>query len=286
MTGPRVKPQAAGPARVPGGAPGAGPRPAPPGVGPGPDAGPGAAGGEGGRFRFTAPGRRTVLIALVLATVLLGGGTWVVYGSPLLRANRVTVHGTRDLTADQVVRAARVPLGGALVSVDTGAVRRRLLAALPRIDHVSVRRSWPHTVEVTVTERVAAAAIRTSGGWTEVDRNGVRFATVPRVPAGVPLLRLTPTAASLRQFGTTGLLHAAIEVAAALPEPVRARATAVQVGSYDGITVELSGGRRVMWGSPEQGPAKAAVLTALLKARPGAVRYDVSAPTAPAAAGS
>jgi len=58
------------------------------------------------------------------------------------------------------------------------------------------------------------------------------------------------------------------------------------VGSYDGITVELSGGRDVMWGSEEDGSLKASVLTALMKARPGAAHFDVSAPTAPAASGS
>jgi cell division protein FtsQ len=233
------------------------------------------------------PGRRTVLVLLVAATVLLGGGTWAVYGSPLLRATKVGVEGNRVLTVDQIERAARVPLGGALMSVDTGAVRRRLLKALPRIDRVSVERAWPHTVRVKVTERVAAAVVRTGRTYTEVDKQGVRFATVDRPPAGAPLLQLGPVQpASLRQFGADGLLQAAIAVAADLPEAVRKGARAIRVRSYDGITVELTGGREVMWGGPGQGARKAAVLTALMKARPGAVRYDVSAPTAPAASGS
>ena len=41
-----------------------------------------------------------------------------------------------------------------------------------------------------------------------------------------------------------------------------------------------------MWGSGEDGPAKARALTALMKASPKAGHFDVSAPTAPAASGS
>lgn len=236
------------------------------------------------------PTRRTVLAGAAALTLLIGGGTWAVYGSPWFRADRVAVHGNRELTAGQIQRAAAVPLGGALASVDTGSVRRRLLAALPRLAAVDVHRSWPHTVVLDVTERTAAAVLKDGARFTEVDGTGVRFATVDRMPAGVPLVQLTPdrdrAAASLRAFGTKRLLQAAIQVAADLPASVRGHATAIRVRSYDGITVELTGGREVMWGSPDDGAAKAVNLTALMKAEPHANRYDVSAPTAPAASGS
>ncbi|SEN69247.1 cell division protein FtsQ/DivIB [Actinacidiphila rubida] len=264
----------------------------PRGTGPG---GPPPAAGDGGRrgrvrLRITPPSRRTSLIALVLLTVLAGGGTWAVYGSGWFRANRVTVRGEQVLTADQIERAAAVPLGGPLVSVDTGAVRRRLLAALPRIDRVDVSRSWPHTVTVTVTERVPSAVLENGPKFTEVDRDGVRFATVDRAPAGVPLVELAPdakgAAASLRVFGTSRLLQSAIAVSGDLPDSLKGHATAIRVRSWDGITVELAGGRDVMWGSAEQGAFKASVLAALMKAEPRARHFDVSAPTAPAASGS
>jgi cell division protein FtsQ len=98
---------------------------------------------------------------------------------------------------------------------------------------------------------------------------------------------LTPAqSASLRHFGTTRLLQSAIVVAADLPDVLRGQATAIRVRSYDGITVELTRGREVVWGSAQDGARKAAVLTALAKAQPHAAHFDVSAPTAPAASGS
>ncbi|BBA96766.1 putative cell division septal protein [Actinacidiphila reveromycinica] len=231
--------------------------------------------------------RRALLLALLALTVLGGGGGYLVYGSSLLRAEHVKVSGNSVLTDHQIVSAAKVPLGGALFSVDTGAVSRRLTAALPRIDHVDVERSWPHTVALRITERTPSAVLKKGGGFTEVDRDGVRFATVARAPRGVPLVQLTdPQPASVRQFGTRELLRGAIEVSAELPRSLDGHATAIRVRSYDGITVELSGGREVVWGSAADGARKARVLTALMKAQPDATHYDVSAPTAPAASGS
>ncbi|MYS19602.1 FtsQ-type POTRA domain-containing protein [Streptomyces sp. SID4948] len=220
-------------------------------------------------------------------TVLIAGGTWAVYGSPWFRARTVAVSGSRELTPNQIRRAAAVPLGGPLISVDTGAVRKRLLAALPRIDTVEVTHSWPHTVRVRVTERTAAAALESGGSFVEIDREGVRFATVDRAPKGVPLVQLAPAGTpSLRYFGTTQLLRSAIAVAGDLPGTLRGRATAIRVRSYDGITVELTHGREVVWGSAQDGARKAVILSALMKAEPRATHFDVSAPTAPAASGS
>jgi cell division protein FtsQ len=241
----------------------------------------------------TAPGdparrRRLLLVALAAAVaVLAGGGAWLVYGSPWLRATRVTVSGTEVLTPGQVRTAAAVPTGGPLASVDTGAVARRVRARLPRVDHVTVSRSWPHTIRVAVTERRASAVVREGTGYAEVDAGGVRFATLSAPPKGVPLVDLEPdrSSASYRVFGTRRLLAAAVRVSADLPPAVHRDALTIRVRGYDGISVLLSGGRTVVWGSPEQGAAKARVLDRLLKAAQrlgGARHFDVSAPDAPA----
>jgi cell division protein FtsQ len=60
----------------------------------------------------------------------------------------------------------------------------------------------------------------------------------------------------------------------------------VRVRSYDSITLELTGGRTVLWGSGEQEAAKAKSLTALMKAAEDAEHFDVSVPSAPASSGS
>jgi cell division protein FtsQ len=98
---------------------------------------------------------------------------------------------------------------------------------------------------------------------------------------------LTPgRSASLRRFGSARLVREAVRVAGGLPSGVARDTQVVRVTSYDSISLELTRGRTVIWGSGEDGPVKAKVLTALMKAAPKAGHFDVSAPTAPAVSGS
>ena len=59
----------------------------------------------------------------------------------------------------------------------------------------------------------------------------------------------------------------------------------VSVASFDAITLELSGGRTVRWGSAEDSDAKAEALRTLFNAAVDARHFDVSAPSVPAASG-
>ncbi|MFC0597103.1 cell division protein FtsQ/DivIB [Streptomyces palmae] len=247
----------------------------------------GGSDGRARRLRQRLPRRRTLLLLLLATALLTGGGTWVLYGSDWLRAERVKVSGTEVLTPEEVRRVADVPLGSPMASVDTGSIERRLRAGLPRIDQVRVSRSWPHTIRVEVDERHPRAVLRSGGRYVEVDRSGVRFATVAERPKGVPVLDLDlGKSSSSRRFGVDRLRREGVRVAAALPASVRRSTQVVRVRSYDSITLELTRDRTVMWGSGESGAAKARSLLALLKAAPEAAHFDVSAPGAPAVAGS
>lgn len=236
------------------------------------------------------PRSRTLIVVLVLAVLLGAGGLWVLYGSQWLRLERVTTSGTGVLTPDEVREAADAPLGTPLISVDTDAIEERLRSKLPRIDSVDVVRSWPHGIGLEVTERKPVLVLEKGGKFVEVDAEGVRFATVERAPKGVPGLELAldreSGAASLRRFGTGRLLREAVRVAGDLPEAVARDTRSLKVRSYDSISLELSGGRTVDWGSGEKGRSKATTLVALMKAVPKARHFDVSVPTAPASAGS
>ncbi|WP_340380744.1 FtsQ-type POTRA domain-containing protein [Streptomyces sp. SS7] len=244
--------------------------------------------------RLGGPRRFRMMIIIVLTVLLLGGGTvWVLYGSPWTRVERVEVSGTDVLTPDQVREAAAVPVGSALVSVDTGAIAARLRARLPRIDTVDVVRSWPHGIGLKVTERQPVLLIGKGSNFVEVDDEGVRFATISRTPKNVPLLEMAVSArsggsgaASLRRFGEDRLVREAVEVAGDIPDAVAQKTRALKVRSYDDISLELADGRTVAWGSADQGALKARTLGALMKASPAARHFDVSAPTAPASSGS
>ncbi|WP_434588600.1 cell division protein FtsQ/DivIB [Streptomyces sp. A5-4] len=252
---------------------------------PGPAARPPREKGPGGRLRL--PGRPWMILLVVAALLLAGGGVWALYGSTWLRIERVKSSGTQVLTPDEVLAAAAVPIGAPLISVDSDAIEDRLRRKLPRIDSVDVVRSWPHAVGLKVTERKAVLLVRQGAQFVEVDDESVRFATVPKAPKGVPLLELTPDQSpSLRRFGADRLMREAVRVQGEIPESVARDVRSFKVRSYDAISLELSRGRTVDWGSSEQGEAKARTLGALMKAAPKATHFDVSAPTAPAVSGS
>ncbi|MFI2782247.1 cell division protein FtsQ/DivIB [Streptomyces sp. ALB3] len=248
--------------------------------------------GTPARPPHTGPGRRlsgrTGLVLAAAGLVLTAAATvWVLYGSSWLRLERVTATGTDVLTRSEVEAAAAAPVGSPLVSVDTDAIADRLRRELPRIDSVDVVRSWPHEVGLHVTERKPVLVVGKGKKFVEVDAKGVRFATVDKAPPRVPLLKMTPgQSASLRRFGSDRLLREAVRVAGDLPDKVAGETKAVRITSYDSVVLELTRERTVMWGSSEEGPVKARVLTALMKATPKAGHFDVSAPTAPASSKS
>ncbi|MCX4397224.1 FtsQ-type POTRA domain-containing protein [Streptomyces sp. NBC_00053] len=233
------------------------------------------------------PSRRALIVTGVLALLLVSGAVWALYGSSWLRAEQVRITGVDVLTPAEVEAAAAVPIGAPLISVDTDAIAARLRQKLPRIDSVDVVRSWPHGIGLKVTERQPVLLIEKGAKFIEVDAKGVRFATVDKSPGRVPLLELKPDqSASLRRFGSARLVREAVRVAGELPGGVAKDTEVVRVTSYDSISLQLTRGRTVIWGSGEGGPVKARVLTALMKAAPKAGHFDVSAPTAPSVSGS
>ncbi|MFB7516041.1 cell division protein FtsQ/DivIB [Streptomyces sp. NPDC056144] len=243
--------------------------------------------GEEDRNRlFRVPPVRVLLIALgVLA--LVAGGIWALYGSTWFRVERVKTSGLRVLTPAEVESVAAVPAGSPLVSVDTDAIADRIRKELPRVESVEVVRSWPHGIGLKVTERMPVLLLEKGGKFVEVDGSGTRFATVGTAPRNVPRLRLDAAGSpSLRRFDEDRLLDEAVRVRSELPDEIAANTRVVRVGSYDSVTLELTKGRTVFWGSGEHGPVKARVLTALMKASPKAGHFDVSAPTAPASSRS
>jgi cell division protein FtsQ len=248
--------------------------------------GPGAA--PAGEEPAAAPrlrlSRRGFAAIGVLLAGLLGTACWLVYFSSVLDVRTVAVSGTSVLTPAQVLDAAGVPLGGPLERLDTGAVRARVLSALPRVARVQVTTDLPHTVRLRVTERVAVAAVRgADGSYTQVDSAGVRFATGTTPPAGVPVVELALSAAgkaALADFSEASLIDSAVQIAKALPPAIAKDTGAVVVHSYDDMELQLAGGTTVLWGSPERDARKAVVLGALLKQK--ATTYDVTAPDDPA----
>jgi cell division protein FtsQ len=226
------------------------------------------------RFRAAARRRRwrrnrVLLVALVVATVL-GGLSYVALGTDLLAVRRVQVTGNHQNSAQTVGAAADVPVGTSMVLLDRAAVQRRVLAALPDVASVDVVRSWPASVRLVIRERVAVAVTSGVGRFVLVDRGGVPFRSVTVPPAGLPAIEVPHPGPG------DPTMRAALAVLRGLPADLRRLTLAVAAATAAQVILRLHGGREVMWGDADDGPAKAAVVRVLLK-RPGR-HIDVSSP--------
>ena len=227
--------------------------------------------------RFMARARQRRLRAAlpwgVGAGVLLvvGGLVWLVYGTPVLGVRDVRVIGTELLTQQQVQQAVDVPTDEPLARVDLDRVRARV-RAIPAVDRVVVRRSWPSTLEVEVVERTPVAAVPTGPKqFTLIDRSGVPYRQVAGQPSGLPLMRLaTPGPAD-------GNTRSALTVLGALSPELREQLVAVSVAAPAEIKLELRGNKTVVWGDDTDSDTKSQVATALL--RRASSEIDVSAPS-------
>ncbi|MDP3968642.1 MAG: FtsQ-type POTRA domain-containing protein [Nocardioides sp.] len=216
-------------------------------------------------------------VAAVLAVAaLLGGGAWLLLESPVLGVEQVEVTGT-DLLSGATIRAvADVVPGEPLARVDVDGIRARV-QDLVEVADVEVRRSWPDTVVVAVTERSSVAVVEREGRIRGMDEEGVLFRSYARRPPGLPLVRISAATRS-------EALAEAAAVLRALPSVLDGRVAFVVVRTVDDIAVRLRDGSTVVWGSAEDSGNKGDVLAILLEQEPGgaAVReYDVSVPGQP-----
>lgn len=219
------------------------------------------------RLRAALP----VLVAGALV-VVLAVTAWVVLGSPWLRADEVRVAGAQRVQQAQVDSAIGDQLGRPLARVDTAVVEERL-ERLSAVRSAQVVRVWPSTLDVRLTERVPVAAVPGEGGVALVDDSGVVVETVPEPPAGLAVVSEDTVAAG------GPALEAAVTVLRTMPEDLRASVAGTSAATPDSVTLALSSGAQVVWGSADESERKAAVLRILL-ARPAQV-YDVSAPGTP-----
>ena len=211
--------------------------------------------------------------AAVLAVAAFGGAVWLVGWSDVTKLETVRVEGVDGPLADQVLAEAAAPVGSPLLRVDTTALAGRV-AELPEISSVSVERSWPQTIVVAVTPRVAAAAIDEGDIWWLVDETGILFGRTNDQPGDLPVLDApaTDAAEATRAVG--------VAVLRGLPVDLRELVATVSARSEADVQLGLVSGATVLWGDSTEGDRKAEVLLALLGEE--ATTYDVSAPERPA----
>jgi cell division protein FtsQ len=212
-----------------------------------------------------------VLMWSALVSVVLVGLGLLLYFTPIMAARNVVVVGLGAVTQEEVTAAAAVAPGTPLLQVDTDAVAERV-AAIRRVASARVQRQYPSTLRVTVIERLPVVVKDYPDGPHLFDKDGVDFATAPP-PAGVPYLDADNPGPS------DAPTKAALQVVTALRPEVAGQVGRVAAPSVAAITLTLTDGRTVVWGTTDRTEEKALKLAALLT-QPGQT-YDVSSPDLP-----
>lgn len=204
-------------------------------------------------------GRRRLrwLLAIVTVVVVLAG-TFALTQSPALDVDHVTVTGTSAARVAAVRKAAAVPVGSAMVSVDPSAAASRV-ESLPWVDRATVSRSWPGTVRISVVERTGVAIVGSGADAVVVAADG--RALGPAAGRKLPVVSGDPVAVGDQVPATA---RSVVSVLAGLPTSLRAEVAAAHVAP-SGVSLTLSDDIRVRWGDSSQPSAKADALQVLLE---------------------
>lgn len=218
--------------------------------------------------------RKPLLIAGAAGAALVATGAVYAGGwTSMMGVRTIEVQGVSTTAPEQIIAVAGIAEGTPMMRVDLRAATARL-ADLPQVAAVDVRREWPRTVVLSVTERQAVATQRAGDSWELLDTNGVAFAMGPQKPKDLPTVERSPDEAT-----NTAMLRALT----GMSSEVRARVAVVSAGSPNAIRLTLrKGGAIVNWGAADQSEYKSAVLAVLLETDAG--WYDVSNPDTPSTA--
>ena len=228
------------------------------------------------RFTRRSRHRRATLVSLGAVVLLLVASVAVAVFSPLLSLRTIRVEGTERVDASAVQAALEGQLGTPLALIDFDEVTDEL-AAFPLIASYVTETAPPHTLVVRIQERQPVATVAAGDGFELVDPAGVVVQSLDARQEGVPLVDVGGASLDGPAYRSVA------EVLLALPVTLRSTVDTVTASTTDDVTLQLTSGERVVWGSAEHSAKKAQVLAGLIadQARrdPGAsVEYDVSAP--------
>ncbi len=219
--------------------------------------------------RGAVRGLKVVVLGLLTLVLAVGLGL-VLYFTPLMSVRNVVVVGTGSVTKEEVLGAASVQIGTPLLQVDTDTVADRV-ATIRRVATARVQREYPSTLRITIAERVPVAVKDFPDGPHLYDRDGVDYTGPP--PPALPYLDVD------NPGPTDPPTRAALEVLTSLRPDVASQVGRVAAPSVASITLTLTDGRVVVWGTNDRTDEKAEKLAALLT-QPGHT-YDVSSPDLP-----
>jgi cell division septal protein FtsQ len=214
--------------------------------------------------------RRVLVVLLVLAAVagLVAAGAWLVM-SPRFAVQAVDIRGTRQLTAERVLAAARIPPGRSVFLLDPRAIARGV-ESLPEVERAEVVRELPNHVTVVVEERRPFTLVH-AGRLHWIDEGGhvIGRATQAVVPPAPVISGLSEAELLSMKAVPHGKARDAIRLIRALLRSgsvLAGEISEIDVGHADGPVLYTGGGVEVRLG-PDEWEERLARLEAVLAQR-------------------
>ncbi len=124
--------------------------------------------------------RRTryhALYAVLVALLVLGIGVSLSM-TVLFNITTIEVHNETKYTQEDIISLSGIAAGDNLVRLDTAVAAEQIRASLPYAESVKVKRVFPSTVEITVTEATAVASVEYSHGYLLISSSNRNLETI------------------------------------------------------------------------------------------------------------
>jgi cell division protein FtsQ len=231
--------------------------------------------------RLRQPGRRPLLIALLVAA-LLGGGFLLFRDSSFVAVERVQISGVRGAQAAAVSDALEAAARRMSTLDFSVGELQAAVAQYPQVKALQISTGFPHQMRIEVQEQLPVAELSAGGSRTAVAADGVVLGpafvsrSLPSIPEAVlPIPGRHVEGQRLRAY---------LSVLGAAPQPLLALVGRIYVGPQ-GLTLRMRNGLLAYFGDATRPHAKWDSLVTVLidPSSAGASYVDVRVPERPAA---
>lgn len=211
--------------------------------------------------------RQRIIFSLILVLAISSTLIYIGWYSNLLIVKNVEVRGNQVVATEIITETAQISLNTQLLRVPINNVVERL-QTISQIGRAEVRRGWPSTLVIDVTERVPVALTDIPEGRFLVDEAGFPY-LLASTEVNLPLISGPDDPSRLLS----------ISVWQSFPDWLKAEIVSINADDASSVSMMMTSGRKVIWGDVNQSSEKSAVLKVLR--RMAGSTYDVSTPQVP-----
>ncbi|WP_293819097.1 FtsQ-type POTRA domain-containing protein [uncultured Corynebacterium sp.] len=215
----------------------------------------------------SAPRKRLqwLVAGLVALVVLLGV---LAYVAPIVKVSQIDVQGTTHADPQAIREASAISAGDNMLRLDMAEAAKGV-STVPWVEKVTVKRSWPTTVTVDVTEHQAIGYVMDGDTPHVVDEKGTVFLTGVKPEGALEFKKAKADDARA--------IDAATKALTALSDDLRGKLEGIEAESADSIRLFFPN-QAVYWGSADSADEKAEA-TRIVLGREG--NWNVSNPAMP-----